>query len=178
MRKLAGIQGSHLARNDGRKEVQEQGLIKRARLSQWLAPANLGVGVDPSQIELWTHEITAGCPSVCHCELYRRRVSKPHLLKRQTIRHALDQRPLPNWLMFDTRDLRQKTATMAAKLREIAFWYYLAPFAHRDSKIKSAFRNGAIGVHEFEARGTTRCSQGVPFMGIAMAEMRSPSSSR
>jgi hypothetical protein len=70
--------------------------------------------------------------------------------------------------MLDATELRQKTATTAAKLRKIAFWYHTPPFAHRDRKIKSAFRKGAIGVHEFEARGATRCSERVPFMGIAV----------
>src|SRR5215472_1105174 len=46
MRKLAGIQGSHPARSDGRKEVQEQGdLIERPRLSQWLAPPRRSPGL-------------------------------------------------------------------------------------------------------------------------------------
>src|SRR5215471_13702060 len=38
MRNLAGIQGSHPARSDGLKKVQEQRhLFKHSRLSQWLA---------------------------------------------------------------------------------------------------------------------------------------------
>jgi len=42
--------------------------------------------------------------------------------------------------MLDASELRQKTATTAAKLRKIVFRYHSPPFAHRDRKIKSAFR--------------------------------------
>ena len=60
--------------------------------------------------------------------------------------------------MFDAGELSQQTATMAAKLQRIAFWYHIPPLAHRDCKIESAFRKGTIGIHEFEARTTARGS--------------------
>ena len=73
--------------------------------------------------------------------------------------------------MLDASELGQETATMAAQLRKTAFWYHSPPFAHRDRKIKRPFRKGAIGVRKFEARGATRCSEGVPFMSIAMHDI-------
>src|SRR5215472_18059359 len=57
MRKLAGIQGSHPARSDGRKEVQEQGdLIERPRLSQWLAPPRRSPGFHNETWPVWLGE--------------------------------------------------------------------------------------------------------------------------